>query len=327
MKISDAFLKSVKSGDLKKVKSLFKKEKPDLNKLSKSGNTLMEEVIFKMVEAKSGDDYSKIAKFLLKSGFDIHTPNLNEQSALFTAVGNKVYEMVEFCLKEGVDPNETDKWGLSPLHYACRKNDTKVIELLLKKGAKINAADGWGFTPAHEAVLSHGFEAVELLIKYKADFKKGTIKDYDDDYPKGTTAFDTAKIVGNRRIVNKLGGRMRRSKKAPKFNMHIEIEHTFVESEEEPEKPKPKPKPIKLKKKKVEGRDWTWNRNKYGHEGVHTYEGKLVWYSHKENPHAGGGASEQTFEDFLRNGPCGTGAPEKVVKELKALLKKYVKKS
>lgn len=50
-------------------------------------------------------------------------------------------------------------------------------------------------------------------------------------------------------------------------------------------------------------REWTWDVTPSGYEGVHTYEGHVVWFSHSHNPHAGGGASTQTFASFLANGP------------------------
>jgi hypothetical protein len=49
--------------------------------------------------------------------------------------------------------------------------------------------------------------------------------------------------------------------------------------------------------------DWEWNHTQWGYEGVHTREGRLVWYAHSHNPHAGGGAAVQEFSSFLENGP------------------------
>jgi len=52
--------------------------------------------------------------------------------------------------------------------------------------------------------------------------------------------------------------------------------------------------------------DWTWNETQHGYDGVHTYEGQLVWYTHTHNPHAGGAANTQSLMDFLQNGPTHT---------------------
>ncbi len=65
-------------------------------------------------------------------------------------------------------------------------------------------------------------------------------------------------------------------------------------------------------------RSWEWPGDGSG-EGVHTYEGQLVWFSGRANPHAGGGAVGQSFEAFLRDGPA-VQAPDEVVHELRQLL-------
>ena len=49
-------------------------------------------------------------------------------------------------------------------------------------------------------------------------------------------------------------------------------------------------------------KEWTWNEDQYGYEGVHLYEGQVLWFTHTHNPHGGGGANGQSFEDFLTNG-------------------------
>jgi hypothetical protein len=56
-------------------------------------------------------------------------------------------------------------------------------------------------------------------------------------------------------------------------------------------------KPPSLNKK-----EWIWNEDQYGYEGVHLYEGQVLWFTHTHNPHGGGGANGQSFEDFLENG-------------------------
>ncbi len=53
-------------------------------------------------------------------------------------------------------------------------------------------------------------------------------------------------------------------------------------------------------------REWTWNENQYGYEGVHIYGGEVTWFQHSHNPHHGGAACSQSFKDFLENGPSCT---------------------
>ena len=49
-------------------------------------------------------------------------------------------------------------------------------------------------------------------------------------------------------------------------------------------------------------KEWTWNQNSDGYEGVSLYGGEVLWFQHSHNPHAGGAAQEQSFIDFLANG-------------------------
>ena len=59
---------------------------------------------------------------------------------------------------------------------------------------------------------------------------------------------------------------------------------------------------VEIKPPDVNKKEWTWNEDQYGYEGVHLYEGQVLWFTHTHNPHGGGGANGQSFEDFLANG-------------------------
>ena len=71
----------------------------------------------------------------------------------------------------------------------------------------------------------------------------------------------------------------------------------------------------------IPAHDWQWERCQLGHNGVHTHAGKLTWYTHRHNPHdGGGGALEQTYAEFARNGPpYGLAVPAEVLAGLQAL--------
>lgn len=73
-------------------------------------------------------------------------------------------------------------------------------------------------------------------------------------------------------------------------------------------------------------RDWTWGATQWGYEGVHTYEGKLVWYSHSHDPHSGGAASEQSFTSFLEDGPAIAVAsiPEVILAQVYQAVQKLI---
>ena len=47
----------------------------------------------------------------------------------------------------------------------------------------------------------------------------------------------------------------------------------------------------------------------------------VLWYSHSNNPHAGGGAAMQSYADFLANGPRFSTLPEEMIRSLYAAVK------
>jgi len=81
-----------------------------------------------------------------------------------------------------------------------------------------------------------------------------------------------------------------------------------------------KKEPARVDPSAVPAREWEWNRRGPSCQGVRTTEGHLLWYS---SDGWGGGASEQTYEAFLRDGPP-VDAPANVLAELHALLRPLV---
>ncbi len=84
----------------------------------------------------------------------------------------------------------------------------------------------------------------------------------------------------------------------------------------------PKKKPSN-QTKIVPKKDWQWNKSSTGYDGVHTYEGCLTWYTECWPGWAGGGAYQQSFSDFVINGPWVKSVPKDVLDELLELLKDY----
>ncbi len=77
-------------------------------------------------------------------------------------------------------------------------------------------------------------------------------------------------------------------------------------------------------KSPVPFREWSWNENDAGYDGVHTGNGEITWFTYKGNPHAGGGGCSQSFDQFLKTGPSVSHAPDYVVQELREHLLQYL---
>jgi len=71
-------------------------------------------------------------------------------------------------------------------------------------------------------------------------------------------------------------------------------------------------RPTNLKK------EWTWNHTDWSYHGAHTQTNTIVWYQECRNPHASTGGN-QSFKDFVKNGPRIQGASLQQLLELYAI--------
>ncbi len=70
------------------------------------------------------------------------------------------------------------------------------------------------------------------------------------------------------------------------------------------------------------GKEWTWSRARRLHDGVTLYADRLAWWSANwETPFAEGGGCDQTFEEFLADGPVLREIPPEMLEELYAAVK------
>lgn len=60
-------------------------------------------------------------------------------------------------------------------------------------------------------------------------------------------------------------------------------------------------------------RAWEWNKTPTRWEQAHIEGDEVVWSTCFTNPHAGGGASNQSLETFLTAGPRMSGVPDDVL--------------
>lgn len=78
---------------------------------------------------------------------------------------------------------------------------------------------------------------------------------------------------------------------------------------------------IKVRKNIVAGKEWKFNQNNDGYEGVHTFNHELVWYFVYNKPHGFlikslSKKKRQSFEHFLGSGPKNPGCPVDVLMDL-----------
>jgi len=67
---------------------------------------------------------------------------------------------------------------------------------------------------------------------------------------------------------------------------------------------------------RVPKKEWKWDENEAGYEGVNTFDGFLKWFTYK---HGLGGNTitvKQSYEDFIRDGPLKESMPADVMLDL-----------
>ncbi len=309
-----AFISACIDGKLEIAKSLFSQGGVDLNARTNGDTTVLEEIVFKtanrpanfMLTMHEGrevsitdpeeirrilgshpDDefrtYLNIVLFVLENGADPDSLNKNGQSALFTAAGEGAEWMVALLAAHGATLDLRDNWDLTALHFGCRMGYPEVAKILLKEGASIDLQDDYGFTPAFEAAAGRFVPVLEILAEYGADFGKGLTRAFKTN-PEGTTPLQYAKKHGFQDVVEFL----EKTTKAPR-----------------------------QVKQNVETNKWKWNENAMGHEGVQIKDGRLLWYTHREDQHSPSiGASFQEFGDFLEKGPDVSNVPQQIINEI-----------
>ncbi len=140
---------------------------------------------------------TRLARFLLDSGANVHTRIKDDQKPLSETSENKLRQLsktnifdnflssgdtplhfaaannaratAELLLSRGADVAAKAKDGWTPLHTAARNNARETAELLLSSGADIAAKNQAGKTPLHLAVQENARTTAELLLSHGAD--------------------------------------------------------------------------------------------------------------------------------------------------------------
>ncbi|HJY63959.1 MAG TPA: hypothetical protein VJ455_07370 [Ignavibacteria bacterium] len=67
---------------------------------------------------------------------------------------------------------------------------------------------------------------------------------------------------------------------------------------------------------RIPHKEWKWNDNEIGFDGVNTKDGCLKWFTFR-NAHGGNTITvEQSYEDFLKDGPLKESIPADVIVDL-----------
>ena len=67
---------------------------------------------------------------------------------------------------------------------------------------------------------------------------------------------------------------------------------------------------------RVPRKEWKWNENELGYEGVNTVEGFLKWFTYKNGLGGNTITIRQSYEDFIRDGPLKDSMPADIMLEL-----------
>src|SRR3546814_900309 len=117
-------------------------------------------------QAMRAGDYATAAD-LIREGVDLHLRCADGFTALMTAAGLGLPELVDQLLGAGADVNAVEpRMGASALHLAAQSGNPHVVRLLIDRGAFIDQQSPiLGNTALIDAVLYRSEEAVQLLLR------------------------------------------------------------------------------------------------------------------------------------------------------------------
>ncbi|MFH1643758.1 MAG: ankyrin repeat domain-containing protein [bacterium] len=161
--------KSVKEGDVEKVKALLESKFINVNTKEVISNVLgtFEYNLFDLFDSfeKSNDEsFEEIAPLLIEKGYDVHSNN--------------------------------GSFNTAAIHKAVSHNSLKVVQQLIDKKVDINPQDAHGDTSLHRAVQINHYDIAKLLVESNADT---TIKNNDKE-----TAYDVAVKKNHNKIAELL---------------------------------------------------------------------------------------------------------------------------
>ncbi|XP_033219899.1 putative ankyrin repeat protein RF_0381 [Belonocnema kinseyi] len=194
---------AVSKGKFEIVETLVKKG-ADVNATSPHGSPL-HVACDTFYSSKSNDKShhvhkTKIVKFLIQQGANIHALNSTKKTPLLTAVDNKYEKMVEVLLQEGANFQMKFHQKRNTLHYIVGINHLGIMKLFLDKGLDPNVRDCRNETPliygAKSSAKGISMDVAELLVEYGADI------DAADN--NGNTALHVASGLNDVEVIKRL---------------------------------------------------------------------------------------------------------------------------
>ncbi|MGN6155812.1 MAG: ankyrin repeat domain-containing protein [Sphingomicrobium sp.] len=120
----------------------------------------------KAIQDGKSDD---AAKLLQDKPTLVNARDLNGQTALLAAIGNRDSEWTGYLLQQGADPNMAGPNGETPLIAAARAGFQDAVDWLLQLGARVNDTNRAGETALIIAVQRRQVPIVRALLNAGAD--------------------------------------------------------------------------------------------------------------------------------------------------------------
>ena len=115
--------------------------------------------------AKNG--HLECIKVLLEYGADIHSEDIENETAITLAAFYGHTECVRYLLEQGANVNDRAVDG-TPLIYAAQCGNEECVRMLLERGASVNESVSYGKTALKAAVRCDSVPCVRLLVEHGA---------------------------------------------------------------------------------------------------------------------------------------------------------------
>lgn len=127
--------------------------------------------------AKNG--HLECLKVLLEYGADIHSVDIEDETAITLASLFGHTECVRYLLEQGANANNCAVDG-TPLIYAAARGNVECVKLLLERGANVNEIVCYGKTALRAAVRRDSLQCVKLLVEHGAVVTEADYDGFDE---------------------------------------------------------------------------------------------------------------------------------------------------